>query len=159
MNTPQQRRRANPFALRACYLLGGTLLLSGCANFTALPLSDAELRDQVQADQRKLAQDVAPLPATVSLEEAIARAIKYNAGQRLRAMEEAVATGTFEASKFDMLPKLVASAGYRYRDRELVTRSIDSVTARPSLANPYISRDREATTVSLGFSCTLLDFG
>jgi len=159
MNTPQQRRRANPFALRACYLLGGTLLLSGCANFTALPLSDAELRDQVQADQRKLAQDVAPLPATVSLEEAIARAIKYNAGQRLRAMEEAVATGTFEASKFDMLPKLVASAGYRYRDRELVTRSIDSVTGRPSLANPYISSDRDATTASLGFSWSLLDFG
>ncbi|MEG0883047.1 MAG: hypothetical protein RSH52_17540, partial [Janthinobacterium sp.] len=49
----------------------------------------------------------AALPATVTLEEAIARAIKYNAVQRLRAMEEAVAQGTYQVSKFDMLPKLV----------------------------------------------------
>lgn len=159
MNTSIPSRRANPFALRACYLLGGTLLLSGCASFNAKPLTDAELRDQVQADQLQLARDVAPLPATVSLEEAIARAIKYNAGQRLRAMEEAVATGTFEASKYDMLPKVVAAAGYRYRDRDLITRSVDSVTGRPSLANPYISSDRDATTASLGFSWSLLDFG
>lgn len=159
MNTIQQRRRANPFALRACYLVGGTLLLSGCASFTGQPLSDAELREQVQADQQLQAREAVALPATVTLEEAIARAIKYNAGQRLRAMEEAVATGTFEASKFDMLPKLVASAGYRYRDRDLITRSIDSVTGRPSLANPYISTERDATTGSLGFSWSLLDFG
>lgn len=140
-------------------LVGASLVLAGCASFTAQPLSDDELRTQVQADRQQLAQEVAPLSATVTLEEAIARAIKHNTGQRLRAMEEAVAHGTFEASKFDMLPKLVASAGYRDRSKDLITRSEDSVTGRPSLANPYISTDKESTLYSLGFSWSLLDFG
>lgn len=144
---------------RAPLLLGTSVLLTGCASFTAQPLTDAELQSQVQADRQQLAQDVAPLQATVTLEEAIARALKYNAVQRLRAMEEAVAHNTFEASKFDMLPKLVASAGYRDRNKDLITRSEDSVTGRPSLANPYISTDKESTLYSLGFSWSLLDFG
>lgn len=159
MNPVLHRRRADLFVLRACSLVGGSLLLAGCANFTAQPLSPGEVRDQVQADQVRLAQGAVPLPATFTLEEAIARAIKYNAGQRLRSMEEALAQGTFQASQFDMLPKLVASAGYRDRDKELITRSIDSVTGRPSLANPYISTDRQSTLSSLGFSWSLLDFG
>ena len=148
-----------PLARRTALVLGTGAVLTGCASFTAHPLSEDELRNQVQADRQQLTQDVVPLSATVTLEEAIARAIKYNAVQRLRAMEEAVAHGTFKVSQFDMLPKLVASAGYRYRDKELITRSEDSVTGRPSLANPYISTDREATLYSLGFSWSLLDFG
>ena len=102
---------------------------------------------------------MAPVSGPVPLEEAIARAIKYNAGQRLRAMEEAVAQGTYDVSTFDMLPKLVASAGYRYRDKDLITRSTDSVTGQPSLAHPYISTDRDYTQSALTLSWSLLDFG
>jgi len=137
----------------------GALALTGCANFKSEPLSAGEVRTTVQTDQATLARDVVPLSGPLQLDEAIARAIKYNAERRLRAMEEAVAYGTFEAGQFDMLPKLMATAGYRYRDKELVTRSTDSVTGAPSLANPYISSDREAVTTSLGFSWSLLDFG
>jgi outer membrane protein TolC len=102
---------------------------------------------------------VQPLTGPLKLEEAIARAIKYNAERRVKAIEEAIAEGTFEAGKFDMLPKLVASAGYRYRNKELITRSEDSVTGLPSLANPFISTDREALEAGLSFSWSLLDFG
>lgn len=140
-------------------MLVSCAVLTGCASFTAQPLTETELHDQVQADRLQLMQNVVPLPATVTLEDAIARAIKYNAVQRLRAMEEAVAQNTFDASRFDMLPKLVASAGYRDRNKELITRSVDSVTGQPSLANPYISTDKESTLSSLGFSWSLLDFG
>ena len=112
-------------------VIGAGALLSGCASFTAQPLSADDIKTQVQADRQTLARDVAPVSGPVPLEEAIARAIKYNAGQRLRAMEEAVAQGTYDVSTFDMLPKLVASAGYRYRDKDLITRSTDSVTGSP----------------------------
>jgi len=140
-------------------VVGCGAVLTGCASFTAEPLNGEEIRTQVQADRASLVQEVSPIAGPVSLEEAIARAIKFNAERRLRSMEEAVAQGTFEASKFDMLPKLVASAGYRYRDKDLVSRSTDSVTGLPSLANPYISSDKESTLTSLGFSWSLLDFG
>lgn len=145
--------------VRLTALLGSAIWLTGCANLTGQALSSEEIQSQVQADRQSLGRGVAPLTGPVSLEEAIARAIKYNAAQRLRGMEEAVAQGTANVAKFDMLPKLVASAGYRYRDKDLISRSTDSVTGAPSLAHPYISSDRESTLTSLSFSWSLLDFG
>lgn len=39
-----------------------------------------------------------------------------------------------------------------------MTRSRDSVTGRPSLANPFISSDREALSSQVGLSWSVLDF-
>lgn len=141
--------------------LAGAVVLSGCStlNVETARLSNSEVRETLQQDKAALQRDVEPLTGPLTLDGAIARAIKYNADRRYRAMEEAVAMGTFEAGKFDMLPKLVASAGYRERNNDLITRSVDSVTGQPSLANPYISSSREATTTEIGISWSLLDFG
>lgn len=135
--------------------------LGGCASFSVetAQLSIPEMRATLQQDKAALEHDVEPLTGPLTLDGAIARAIKYNADRRYRAMEEAVAVGTFEVGKFDMLPKLIASAGYRDRNNDLVTRSVDSVTGEPSLANPYISSSREAVTTSINLSWSLLDFG
>ncbi|MBV7536925.1 TolC family protein [Duganella sp. sic0402] len=137
------------------------LVLSGCStlNVENAKLTLPEVRATLQEDKAALTKDVEPLAGPLTLDNAIARAIKYNADRRFRAMEEAVALGTFEAGKFDMLPKLVASAGYRDRNNDLVTRSVDSVTGAPSLANPYISSSREVLTTEVGISWSLLDFG
>jgi outer membrane protein TolC len=135
------------------------VVLAGCATLEPEALQPAEIAAITQAGRAELTKDVEPLTGPLTLEEAIARSIKYNAAQRLKAIEQAVAMGTFEAGKFDMLPKLVASAGYRYRDKELITRSEDSVTGLPSLANPFISTDRKAFGTDLSFSWSLLDFG
>lgn len=139
----------------------GMLLLTGCStlNVEQTRLTLPEVRATLQEDKTALTKDVEPLSGPLTLDNAIARAIKYNADRRFRAMEEAVALGTFEAGKFDMLPKLVASAGYRDRNNDLITRSVDSVTGAPSLANPYISSSREVLTTEVGISWSLLDFG
>jgi outer membrane protein TolC len=141
--------------------VGGLLMLAGCSTlkFDTASLTEKEVRTTVAADKAALVRDVEPLNGPLTLEGAVARAIKYNAEQRYHAMEEAVAQGTFEVGKFDMLPKLIASAGYRGRDKELISRSEDSVTGEPSLANPYISSSREAVTSDIGISWSLLDFG
>lgn len=145
-----------PHALAALTVL---FAVSGCASLKPEALTQDEIKVAVDADRLALSKDVDALNGPLTLEEAIARAIRYNAARRLKAMEEAFAFGTFDAQRYDMLPKLVASAGYRYRDEELITRSEDSVTGKPSLANPYISSDRSATTTGLVFSWSLLDFG
>jgi len=141
--------------------VGGLLMLAGCStlNFGTAALTEDEVRSTVAADKAALVRDVEPLIGPLTLEGAVARAIKYNAEQRYHAMEQAVAQGTFEVGQFDMLPKLIASAGYRGRDKELISRSEDSVTGEPSLANPYISSSREAITTDVGISWSLLDFG
>lgn len=135
------------------------LVLSGCASLVPEPLGAPEIAAVSAADRELIRKDVEPLQGPLKLEEAIARAIKYNLDRRARIMEEAVSMGQLEVGRFDMLPKLVASAGYRDRDKDLVSRSKDSVTGQPSLANPYISTDREVGNSDLTFTWSLLDFG
>lgn len=150
------------FQLRRLHLvfpLSGVLALGGCASFKPEPLTAPQIVAVASADRQQAQKDVEPLNGPLTLEEAIARAIKYNLDRRTRLMEEAFASGQFEAGRFDMLPKIVASAGYHERDNDLITRSRDSVTGEPSLAHPYISSDRSATTTDLSFTWSLLDFG
>lgn len=135
------------------------LLLSGCASMNPTPLTTAEVVS-TSAEDRALAQrDVEPLSGALTLEEAMARAIKYNLDRRTRVLEESLAQGQFEAGRYDMLPKVVANAGYRYRDEELITRSRNYSTGAYSDAPPFISSARTAWTTDLSFTWSLLDFG
>lgn len=140
-------------------LLSSTVLLTGCASMVPQPLTSHEIVATSSADRALAQKDVEPLQGALTLNESIARAIKYNLDRRVRIMEEALASGQLEAGNYDMLPKLVASAGYRNRDNDLITHSKDSVTGLSSLANPYISSDRISTTADLSFTWSLLDFG
>ncbi|GIZ51124.1 TolC family protein [Noviherbaspirillum aridicola] len=122
-------------------------------------MSKQELTDGLATDRKAARANVEPVTGKLTLEEAIARALKYNLERRSRMMEEAIAFNQFDAGRYDMLPKVVAQAGYRWRDEELVSRSKDSVTGLPSLANPFISSERAATVYDLGMTWSLLDFG
>lgn len=157
----EHMRTSRPFPSRNSFVASAAavLLLAGCASLQPEALRSAEIAETAHTDKLVLARDVEPLTGPLTLEDAIARAIKYNAGRRLKAMEEAVATGTLDAGNYDMLPKLVAAAGYHSRNNDLITRSKDSVTGTPSLTNPFISSARSTSTTDLGFSWSLLDFG
>ncbi|MCU6496218.1 TolC family protein [Rugamonas sp. A1-17] len=147
--------RALPLAVASMLVLGGCSTL----NIENAKLTQSEVRSTLQEDRTALMRGVEPLAGPLTLDGAIARAIKYNAERRYKAMEEAVAMGTFEAGQFDMLPKLIASAGYRDRNNDLITRSTDSVTGEPSLAHPYISSSRQVLSTDVSISWSLLDFG
>ena len=136
----------------------GLLLLSGCA-IQPKPVDEADFKRDLDADRRAAEAMAEPISGPLTIEEAIARALKFNLERRVRMLEEAVALGQHEAGRYDMLPKLLAQAGYRYRSEELITRSKDSVTGQPSLANPFISSDRASSSRDLGLTWSLLDFG
>lgn len=138
--------------------LGITLLASGCA-ITPKPLSIEEIQTQSTADRIAAAKEVPPITDKVTLSEAIARGLKYNLEHRVRLYEQALAFQQVDVARFDMLPKLVASAGYNERNNDLISRSMDSVTGEPSLAHPYISSDRGHNMSDLGLTWSLLDFG
>lgn len=140
-------------------LLGSALVLAGCASVAPQPLNEPEIKSQAQVDRSLSQYDVAPITGALSLEEAIARGLKYNLERRTRMMEEGIAFNQLDVSKFDMLPKLVASAGYHSRSEYAISRAEDSVTGAPSLANPFISSDKSHTTSDLGLTWNLLDFG
>ncbi|MBX3619150.1 MAG: TolC family protein [Rhizobacter sp.] len=99
-----------------------------------------------------------PVQGAITLEEAMARAIKYNLDHRLKLMEEAVSQRQLDLSRTELLPKLVAQAGYTTRNNELASSSRDISTGEQSLA-PSTSSDRDRTSADLGLSWNVLDFG
>lgn len=146
-------------AFKHTALFATVLLLAGCGSATLHPLSPDELATRTAADRAAAQQDVEPITGPLSLDEAIARALKYNLDRRVKMMEEALAFNQLDAESWDMLPRLVAQAGYNRRNKDLITRSEDSVTGEPSLANPYISTAREHESYELGLTWNMLDFG
>lgn len=102
----------------------------------------------------------APLPdRALRLEDAIARALKFNLDLRAKAMEEALAFDQTQLDRFDLLPKLAANAGYLSRSDNAASTSTDFVTGKPSLANPSFSLDRKRVVSDLTLSWSILDVG
>jgi len=133
--------------------------LAGCAQLPPEALKLPSLQRQAQADREAIVKDVPPLGPVLTLDEAIARALKFNLDRRARQMEEAFALRQFDEVGYDQLPRLVAAAGYTARDEDRTSRSTDSVTGLPSLANPSISQSRTHLLSSLTLSWSLLDYG
>jgi outer membrane protein TolC len=132
--------------------------LAGCANLKPETLQDADLVQQAKTIKAKQDSAVEPINGPLSLEESIARAIKYNAERQVRIMEEAMAYGSLDLANFDMLPKLMANAGYRSRDTDLLT-NLRAGPNSPITPGSTISSSRQATTTDLSFTWSLLDFG
>ena len=147
--------RKNKLALSIALI---SVTLAGCS-ITPKPFTIDEQRILMRQDRIKAQSDVEPIGDFLSLHEAVARGLKYNLNHRTKILEHAIATGTYEVSKFDMLPKVLASAGYNYRNNYFTTRATDSVTGEPSLNNPFISSEKTYGQTGLMLSWSLLDFG
>jgi len=133
------------------------LWLSGCA-IHPVPFTDAERAQTAKADRTAMFANQPALTGPVTLEEAMARAIRYNLDHRLKMMEEALAQKQLDLASFDMLPKLTAQAGYTHRNNLLVSSSEDYFTRGQSLPPSY-SSDNNDRTADLSFSWNILDFG
>lgn len=84
-------------------------------------------------------KDVDAITGPLSMDEAMARALKYNLDRRAKMMEEALALNQLDVSHFDMLPKLVAQAGYSTRNNDRINESRDAITGAPSTSH-FISQ-------------------
>lgn len=136
-----------------------SLLAAGCAQMTPLALTPQEQEAQVKADAQAIRKDVEPVAGPLTLDEAMARALKYNLDRRSRMMEEALARGQADVSKFDMLPRVMAQAGYTTRDSARFTYSSNYPDERPTSTTPTTSAERSHSTHDLGLTWNLLDFG
>jgi outer membrane protein TolC len=131
------------------------MLAAGCV--TTEPLS-AEEREQLAADSRQQmfeGQEAVERPLTLA--EATARAIKYQADHRQRRMEEAAAAAQLEVARFDLLPRVTANAGYNYRNNDSFGFgfSPDGTIS----TNPTASVERIYSTGGVGLAWNVLDFG
>jgi outer membrane protein TolC len=133
-------------------------LVTGCANVKPIPLTSEAMLEQHQIDAKAIQQDVEPITGPLNLDMAMARALKYNLDRRTKMMEEALALGQLDIAKFDMLPKIMAQAGYAWRDRMRYTYSSPYPSEDPGTSASTTS-DRIHNTSDLGLTWSLLDVG
>ncbi|GGY14668.1 TolC family protein [Paludibacterium paludis] len=131
--------------------------LSGCA-VTPAPFSLEERRATLAVDRQAMFGSQEPLGGPVTLQEAMARALKYNLDYRVKLMEEAMAQRQLDLSSLDMLPKLAAAAGYTSRSKENASSSQNVATGAQSLV-PSVSSEKTSHTADLNLSWNVLDFG
>jgi len=137
--------------------LGVSIAIAGCA-IQPVPMSEQELAELSASDLSTIRNIIPPVTAPLTLEEVVARTLKYNLDYRTKLLEQALALGQLDVGKFDMLPRLMATAGYDLRDKDSVRNSTDSVTGATLYSNS-ISSEKQHFTGSLGLTWSLLDFG
>ena len=148
-----------PLTVFAKLMVLGTVLLGvGCSTVTPQLATREEVTVRVKNDTEKMYVDQVPITGPISLEEAIARTLKYNLDYRLKKMESALALGLADYGNYEMLPKLLASAGYRTRSNDSGGTSIGILDGIQSL-RPSTSEERSHALAGAEFSWSLLDFG
>jgi len=147
------RRKALHLAVAA--VTAGTL--AGCSVAPKV-ITPAEHQALVVADRALMFVEQEPRGERITLEEAIARALKYNLEARVQMMEQVVRAGQLDLSRYEMLPTLAANAGWVTRSNENLVVSENTVTGATS-TDPTLSQDRQRSTANLTLTWNILDFG
>ncbi|WP_343869251.1 TolC family protein, partial [Caenispirillum bisanense] len=125
------------------------------------PYSQAENEARATADLSSMFQEQEPVAAPITLEEAVARALKYNLDRRLKLMEEAVSRRELDVAEMSLLPNVAASAGYFARTN--YDASVSKTLTGPNagqVGDTYTTSDEKAFgTANLVVSWNVLDFG
>jgi len=134
--------------------------LTACGSIQPTPLSRDTLKQANAADKATGSKEVEGITGPLTLHEALARALKYNLDRRARLMEEAIALNQLDLSRYDLLPKLVASAGYYHRNEERATFSSPYLPVPgPRGDSASVTAEASRPVADLGLTWNLLDFG
>lgn len=125
--------------------------LAACVSIQPHPVTPQQMRAQNAADRVTSERSTDPLDGPMTLEQAMARALKFNLDRRTRMMEEAIALRQLDVSQLDMLPKLVAQSGFTTRDNDR------TVLLRGAASSS--STDRTHQVSQLGLTWNTIEFG
>ncbi len=140
-------------------MLTSALLVVGGCSVVPEQLDQSEMQKTAAERLRLVAADQEPITGPVDLYEAMARALKYNLDYKVEVMEQALRSKELDLQRFDMLPDLVASAGYSNRSNDYGGRSVLIEDKSEVTLNPSTSQQREHTISDLTLSWNILDFG
>ena len=125
-------------------------LLVGCAQLVPEKTLPTSTRDSWHQELARMA--IEPIAGPLTLDEAIARGLKYNLDRRAKQLEQEIASGQFDTALQDMLPKARAQLDRARRSEERLTRNSNGTASNAT-------SDRNHTVQELGISWSLLEFG
>ncbi|MCE0495923.1 TolC family protein [Vibrio salinus] len=133
------------------------LFIAGC---TIHPhnISDEEKSAIFLKDQTEMFSQQETISHPLTLEEAMARAVKYNLSGRLAVMRKALEKRLLDSKSYELLPSVASSAGWRTRDK-LAASSSESLETGTQSLEPSTSQDKKLRNADLSLSWNILDFG
>ena len=134
------------------------LTLLGSCTIIPEPLTETILSKSAKEDRTLMFEKSNQIIGSLSLEEAIARAVKYNLDHRAKAMEQALALNQLDLDDYQLLPTLTAKAGYSDRS-EFSASTSQQLDGIPPSSHFSYSGDRTSFTGDLKLSWNILDFG
>ncbi|NOU05821.1 MAG: TolC family protein, partial [Hyphomicrobiaceae bacterium] len=146
-----------PLRAHSILVLCFCALMGGCAIYPT-PLAEADLAAAAAANQSDVTADQEPVSGSISLYDAMARALKYNLDHRVEEAEAAVRVAELDLSHFSLLPNMVANSGYAGRDNYNASSSLNLVNNVQNFG-ASTSQEKEITSADIGFSWNVLDFG
>ena len=121
-------------------------------------LTKVELQESAKIDKALMFGNEEKLVGSISLAEAIARALKHNLDSRARSMEQALALNQIDLDNYQLLPSLTMNAGYSDRSGWNATNSKTLKGPPPSSQYSY-GADKTLFTGDFSLSWNILDFG
>ena len=142
---------------RTLIVLSISAVISACV--TSPQISSKEnVKLRAEQDYESMFSELPVDGHTISLEEAIARSIKYNLDNRLKLMETVVAQQRLDLLDMKKLPRLAANAGYTVRSQRQASSSLNLGTGVPNFG-ASTSQDTGIASADLQLSWDTLDFG
>ncbi len=134
-----------------------TLLLGGCA-ISPVTLTEDEVTAGAQDKLARVTSEQEPIAGSIDLYNAMARALKYNLDHKVEIYESSLRVRELDLAHFNLLPNVVANAGYAGRDNPLASSSFNLATNTQNFG-ASTSQDQRLRTGDLTFSWHVLDFG
>ncbi|ARU86672.1 TolC family protein [Pseudomonas sp. M30-35] len=137
--------------------IGAVTVLSACS-VTPEKLTSADLETNAERNLRLVDAEQDPITGSIDLNQAVARALKYNLDYKVELMEHALRARELDLSRYDMLPQLVSSVGYAGRNNYSGSSSRSLISGQESL-EPSTSAEKDIFSADLTLSWDVLDFG
>lgn len=131
--------------------------LAACA-VSPEPFSHVQLQTMSMGFSTRVTADQEPVSGTISLYEAMARALKYNLDFKVEVMQTALRSSELRLSHYNLLPNAVVQSGYSSRDSYLSTGELN-LTNGKTTAPRTTSSEKNNTVSDITFSWNILDFG
>jgi outer membrane protein TolC len=131
--------------------------LAGCA-IKPDPLSLEQLQTNSINLITRVTAEQEPTSGSISLYEAMARALKYNLDFKVEVMQASLRGRELRLAHYNLLPNAVANSGYAARNSYLSTGQVDLRSGDETEARTT-SSEKQNTISDINFSWNVLDFG
>ncbi|MGM0519397.1 MAG: TolC family protein [Campylobacterota bacterium] len=139
-----------------------SIILAGCS-ISPEPLLPKEIEKAVKKDLQTINDNSPRINKPITLDQAMKMAIENNLNSKVKIMESALMQKEIKSMYYEMLPSLMAKAGYSSRDKYAASASTSFTDGVPDALgddpNYSISANKNKMDADVTFNWNILDFG